>query len=365
MNTAEFISPDTIRVKCAEKCGDPNFKRHLPEWYMQTIRDGLDLLAFETFFDKGRFEDFALPDSLILNLPKTVYSLTNVYVFNGECHPEDVVNVYWKAGFNNLPDGQGYTAPRTESNSPLEDPFMPSTYGFLTGSADGAFSTQSAMRFNYDTEQFSVSSFPIDNIQLTKNSGVINSGVLATQADVDLFFETNGWTKIATYRYRNYASPDIYSTPFTVTIDATDTEVSISYTSYVNDDGQTTVDTDSGALGVKWANLYQTDKGLQLMLSQSCAGKAKVRVEYCGTYGSFEEIPCIPRIIRDAVEDFVCMEHGKWLVANGESGNFFQLYKSSFENPITGSLYRATDRVSNLSGWELKSFQTYLSRGNW
>lgn len=365
MNIAEFISPDTIRVKCADKCGDSQFKRHLPEWYMQTIRDALDLLAFETFFDKGRYDDLAIPDSLIVNLPKTVYSISNVYVFDGDCHPEDAVNVYWKVGFNNQPDGQSYTAPRTETNNPLSDPFMPNLWPSLAGLADGSFTTQSAMRFNYDTDQFTVSGFPIDNIRITKNSNIIDSGVLNTQADVDLFFESHGWTKVATYKYKYYASPDIYATPFVVTIDGTDTNVTISYTSYINDVGLTTAENDNGTLGVKWANLRQTDKGLQLMLSQSCAGKAKVRIEYCGTYGSFEEIPCIPRFIRDAVEDFVCMEHGKWQIAIGESPAMFQLYKAAFENPITGSLYRVTDRVANMSEWERKNFNLYLSRGNW
>lgn len=365
MNSNDFIPPETIRVKCAEKCGDPDFKRHSRGWYMQSIRDGLDLLAFETFFDKGRYDDLTLPDSLILPLPRNTYSVSNIYVFNGDCRPEDSVNVYWKSGFNNAPDGKSYTAPRNEMNSAAADPFMPGMLGFLT-SATEVLSSQSAMRFNYDT-QFSTPTFPVDNISIIKNSQQIDSGYLANEQAVDLFFTTNHWVKLAAYKYKNYASVDVYSTPFIITSLGNDTNVTITFNAYVNGVGSTTVETGT-FLGVKWANIVQSDNGLVLQLSEGCAGNAKVRVEYCGTFGTFEEVPCIPRIIRDAVEDFVCREHGSFLIASGDmqvGREFYSIYNNRLEDPIHGTLWRCQDRVNNLSEWERRSWNVYLSRGNW
>lgn len=364
MNINDFIPPETIRVKCAEKCGDPDFKKHTRGWYMQSIRDALDLLAFDIFFDKGRFEDLTLPTSLILPLPRTIYSLSKVYVFNGECHPEDSVNVYWKTGFNNMPNGETYTAPRNEYNNAWADPFMPGMYGYLS-SQTVTLSSQSTLLFDYSTS-FSAPTFPINDIEITKNSQTINSGYLANMQAVDLWFESLGWTKINTYSYENNGSLDVYATPFTITSSGVDTSVAIASTSRINETGGT-IATDGPIMGVKWANIIQTDNGLQMMLSQSCSGYGKVRIEYCGTFGTFEEVPCIPRFIRDAVEDFVCMEHGSWLIAMNEANasNFYQVYRSKFENPITGSFYRAGDRVSGMSEWETKSFNIYLSRGNY
>ena len=363
MNYNDYIPPETIRAKCAEKCGDPDFKRHSRGWYMQSIRDALDKLAFDTFFDKGRSDDLTLPTSLILPLPRNTYSVKNIYVFNGECHPEDSVNVYWKMGFNNRPDGQSYTAPRNENNQWSRDPFMPGMFGSLSGLFDESFSTESALRFDYRTS-FSAPTFPISTITIEKNSQTINSGYLTDGTAVDLWFESLGWTKIGTYSYKADASPDVYATPFTISSLGVDTSVSITYTSYTNSVGTTSVE-DGSPLGVKWANIVQTDEGLILMLSQSCAGFEKVRVEYTGTFGTFEEVPCIPRIIRDAVEDFVCMEHGQWLIAMSEDNGMYKLYSHKFENPITGTLYMASDRVNSMSEWERKSLGIYLSRGNY
>lgn len=367
MNINEFIPPNTVRLRIAEKCDDREFRRQQRSWYTQSIRDGLDLLAMETFFDKGRFHDVVMPANNIIQLPKDIYSIANIYVYNGECRPENSINVYWKAGFNNLPDGQAYTAPRNEFNSAWEDPFRPGMFGLQSSALSTTVPAAStASRWNYDVDLGTTA--PIKNIKITKNTQVIDSAYLTLEADVDNFMMNLGWVKHGSYKYKITASPDTYAATLTITYtNLTEAAIAINSYGYTNQVGPQSINADGGLLGVKWANVMQSSNGLVLMLSQGCTGMQKVRIEYTGTFGSFDEVPCIPRIIRDAVEDYGCREYGSSLITQGDplGKNIYALYHDKFENPRTGSFYRAQDRVNNLSEWERKCWNIYLSKGTW
>lgn len=255
----DFIPPEFLRREISEMCGDAEFKKGLSRgWYMTKIRGGLDKFAYESFFDSDKKFEAVIPTNLRIELPKNVYCPTELYVYTGQCRPENAVQVYWKQGFDNSPDGKTYTASRNESLQ-VEDPFKP--FG------------------------------------------------LGTQIEV-----------ITTM--------------------------------------------------VKWANIIDDGSGQQqiLQLSSSCAGYNKIRLKYKGTYGSFCEVPCIPRILLEALLDWGCW---KWNLAqaNRNQDRFYlemaQTYRNNFENSKTGTYYTALEKLNILSAWERKSWNEYISRGTW
>lgn len=118
---SDFVSVNEILADVLKIVGDSDFKRNSPGWYKSQIRQCLQELAFDTFFD-DQHQSFDMPENLRLELPKGSFNLQQVYAYNGdECTPSNSQNVYWKRNFINGESGKGYVARNNYTND--NDPF--------------------------------------------------------------------------------------------------------------------------------------------------------------------------------------------------------------------------------------------------
>lgn len=118
---SDFVSVNEILADVLKIVGDIDFKINSPGWYKSQIRQCLQELSFDTFFD-DQHESFDMPKNLRLELPKGSFNLQQIYVFNGDkCTPSNSHVVYHKKNFINGESGKGYVARNTYTND--NDPF--------------------------------------------------------------------------------------------------------------------------------------------------------------------------------------------------------------------------------------------------
>lgn len=131
MDSVDFITINDILFNVLQTVDDVEFREGLSEgWYTQQVRDGLDELAYDTFFDQ-RTVDLDFPTkTFALDMPKNAFNLREIYLFTNECcRPETSVRVNWKRLFNNKGKGPDYTAKRVEAGrSASPDPFFPNSF---------------------------------------------------------------------------------------------------------------------------------------------------------------------------------------------------------------------------------------------
>lgn len=254
MHINDFVTPESLLREVTVRINDPEYKSGLTRgWYMQQLRDALDELSFDTFFETLT-KDFEFPsENFQMELPTGCFNVKEMYLWDGDCcNVATSRKVYWKREFNNMPNGVGYTGSRVRNSSTLNyDPFMPNDY--------------------YPV--------PLDNNNLF------------------------------------------------------------------------------------WANIQN---GL-IMFSTSCGTYPKVRLVYSGTMGAIDEVPCIPRFFQVYIKDFVSVRFFETMMAR-DPRTYATLYdrtKAKFEDPRTGSYYKAQDRAKMMDGWERDALKEYLSHGNW
>lgn len=121
-----FVSVNEILADVLKITNDAGFKVNSRGWYISQIRQALQELSFDTFFDEQN-EALIIPNDLRVEMPKGSFNLKQLFLFNGsECNlGSGTPNVYYKQNF--WTGGNGYLA-RDKWNNP-GDPFYISRSG--------------------------------------------------------------------------------------------------------------------------------------------------------------------------------------------------------------------------------------------
>lgn len=126
MNANDFVSVEKIIAEVTQTVNDTEFKNGFHKgWFVSRIHDALQELAFDTYYMKIT-QDFELPDSCQIKMPKDTFNIREIYLYNGTiCNPTSTQNVYHKRLFNNKFKGDGYTAKVKDDGSNGADMFQP------------------------------------------------------------------------------------------------------------------------------------------------------------------------------------------------------------------------------------------------
>ena len=133
MQGNDYVSFKHIMAEVTKTVNDENFRNGFSQgWYISRIQDGLQELAFDTFF-QVLTGDYDFPtETLAMEMPKNCFNIREIYLYNGGCcTPESSVVVYWKRLYNNNGKGVNYTARvKLDGQGNGLDPFQPT---FLNG----------------------------------------------------------------------------------------------------------------------------------------------------------------------------------------------------------------------------------------
>ncbi len=121
-----FVSVNEILADVLRVTNDSGFKISTKGWYISQIRQALQELSFDTYFDE-RNEELIIPDDLRVEMPKGSFNLKQIYLFNGDkCNVgQNTPNVYFKQNF--WTGGNGFLARDKWNNN--GDPFYRSRTG--------------------------------------------------------------------------------------------------------------------------------------------------------------------------------------------------------------------------------------------
>lgn len=128
MNINDFLVPEYLIGEVTIRLNDEEFKNGLTRgWYMTQVRDVLDELSFETYFETITADYDLDRNTFAMDFPKGAFNIKEMSVWNGDaCTPASSRRVYWKRQFNNTPGGINYTANRVDNAGQLTfDPFYP------------------------------------------------------------------------------------------------------------------------------------------------------------------------------------------------------------------------------------------------
>ena len=115
-----YVSVNEILADVLKITNDAGFKINSRGWYISQIRQALQELSFDTFFDE-RNEELLIPNDLRVELPKGAFNLKQIFLFNGtKCNVgKNTPNVYFKQNY--WTGGTGYLARDKWDNN--DDPF--------------------------------------------------------------------------------------------------------------------------------------------------------------------------------------------------------------------------------------------------
>ena len=130
-----MVSIDEILADVTRNVDDEDMRIRPKGWYVRKIKQGLENLAFQTFFDK-RWSDYNMPENLKLEYPKGAFNLIDIFVFNSKsCDPDateqddgivcdvrDMQRVMFKNNFISKGKDYGYTARNHAGN--VKDRFI-------------------------------------------------------------------------------------------------------------------------------------------------------------------------------------------------------------------------------------------------
>lgn len=136
MTSNDFVTANHIIASVASTVNDTKFRTGFSTgWYMTQIQDALQELAFDTYYDEVTL-DFDMPENLRMEIPKNVFNVKQVYVWNGNggcCSPANSQIVHWKRQFDNKGDGDGYTARVHDGAQHNQSPFVSNHFEWGTG----------------------------------------------------------------------------------------------------------------------------------------------------------------------------------------------------------------------------------------
>lgn len=126
MNTNDFTTADRVISIATGNVNDTDFKKGFSKgWYMSQLQQGLQDISIESRIFK-HYQDEPVPSNLQLKMPKNVINIREIYLYNGTiCNPTKTQVLHWKRLFNNMPNGEGYTARVKDDGSNPDDIFLP------------------------------------------------------------------------------------------------------------------------------------------------------------------------------------------------------------------------------------------------
>lgn len=115
-----FVSVNEILADVLKLTNDVDFRINTRGWYISQIRQALQELSFDTFFDE-RNEELEIPHDLRIPMPKGAFNLKQMFLFNGtKCNVgQNTPNVWYKQNY--WTGGNGYLARDKWNNN--GDPF--------------------------------------------------------------------------------------------------------------------------------------------------------------------------------------------------------------------------------------------------
>lgn len=116
-----YISPDEIIAEATELVMDTAMRRFSYGNYLSQVQRALAELAFDTYFD-DRAAEFEIPDTLVIDVNSIgMVSLERIFVFNGECTPDNIQPVWYARGFTRF-RGAGFKQQKgTGNGNPIMD----------------------------------------------------------------------------------------------------------------------------------------------------------------------------------------------------------------------------------------------------
>jgi hypothetical protein len=113
---------------------------------------------------------------------------------------------------------------------------------------------------------------------------------------------------------------------------------------------------------------YNVENGMLMISSAVRANYEKLHVVAYGSTCPLGEIPLIPPLFQEAIEDYACESACRQLI--GEEPNTYvglwKIYSGRLDyRGFNGSWYKAKQRVRSMSTGERNDFNEYLSRWSW
>jgi len=133
MNANDFVSVNHILAESTQNLNDVDFRNGFSTgWFVSRIQDCLQELAFDTFYSTVTIDLDVPKESLGLELPKNIFNIREIHLYNGECcSPAASQVVHYKRLYNNQGKGEGYTARIKDMGEKAQaDPFLPDHFNF-------------------------------------------------------------------------------------------------------------------------------------------------------------------------------------------------------------------------------------------
>jgi len=181
MNSNDFTTAERIISNVTSTVGDSGFKNGFSKgWYMGHVQQGMQAISVESKWAK-LIKDYEIPSNLQLKIPVDAFNMREIYLYNGSlCNPTTSQVVHWKRLFNNMPDGEGYTARIKDDGSNSNDPFLPNQ----SFRADGLYGDYRGNKYYYNIANgvlmlsASCGSFPYIRIIMNTFGGNIGDEII-------------------------------------------------------------------------------------------------------------------------------------------------------------------------------------------
>jgi len=112
--------------------------------------------------------------------------------------------------------------------------------------------------------------------------------------------------------------------------------------------------------------LFNVQNGL-IMFSTSCAAFKKVRIVYSGTYGAWDEVPCVPRYFREYIIHWIGYNFFTYM--SSLEPRIYRVMMEEWNNKLynirSGSYWLAKKRATAMDGKQREDLLEYFSHGNW
>lgn len=131
INPNNFLALQEVLADVTVAMDDKEMRKLTPGFYRAQVKYALDELGFDAKFLEV-VHDIALPDDLIVPMPKGVYNLKNIRIYTGT--PDDVKyveNVYWRRGVQTRGRGTGVVA--NVNLGTISDPFISAPFWMQGG----------------------------------------------------------------------------------------------------------------------------------------------------------------------------------------------------------------------------------------
>jgi hypothetical protein len=186
MNSFDFVSTEHIIAEVTSMVDDTEFKKGFSRgWYVSRINDALRELSFDTKWLKIS-KTYDVPQNCQIKMPKGVFNLREIYVYNGEtCTPSNSQVLHWKRTFDNKDtDGNGYLARIKDDGSNSNDVFLPNQS--LNGHTNNFHGTKYYYNIENDLLMISASCRAFTKLRVKFNS---NGGDIGDIPVIPQFFE--------------------------------------------------------------------------------------------------------------------------------------------------------------------------------